>query len=66
MEVIKQDCLFFEKNDINDYSLLIGVHNIAPENTTRQNIVLDNSIKASSASPLIVRSNTIHRISLVE
>jgi len=41
METIKHDCNFFEKQSVNDYSLLIGVHKIDP-NTDSQVIKFPN------------------------
>lgn len=57
MEVIKKDCQFFEKNEINDYSLLVGVHTIdAKERPSVYASILDpNGVKVSSSAILTVR-----------
>eukprot|EP00826_Nyctotherus_ovalis_P042188 TRINITY_DN4312_c0_g1_i5.p1 TRINITY_DN4312_c0_g1~~TRINITY_DN4312_c0_g1_i5.p1 ORF type:complete len:319 (-),score=78.55 TRINITY_DN4312_c0_g1_i5:357-1313(-) len=59
LEVIKNDSIFFEKNNINDYSLLIGVHNTEGEESGRpgmQHLMADhNTIRMSSSAALIVR-----------
>jgi len=67
LETIKNDCIFFEKNNINDYSLLIGVHNIEQNESPRNaNCLLDPNVnRLSSSAALIVRrwSVNMHRIS---
>ena len=56
MEVMKNDCQFFEKNEINDYSLLVGVHTIEANErpSIRISAVDPNGIRASSSAILTV------------
>ena len=54
METIKKDCLFFEKNGIIDYSLLVGVHKIEGGEPPRQNLLVDPNAKSSSSFVLTV------------
>lgn len=58
MKIIKSDCKFFEENFINDYSLLVGVHKLDPEESLEPNIqnsmVSVNAPRGSSSAMMIV------------
>ena len=66
MDTIKHDCLFFEGNYINDYSLLVGVHKIeAGEPPASQimrvsvaNVLPARDVRSSSSAAFLVRDRT--------